>query len=93
LAGFVVLGLLLAHFPRRRRPGEVMALLMILYSLTRWPVEALRADERAVFAGMTASQNISVALLSFGLAIWFGLRGSSASAYVSDHPQSPGAAA
>jgi len=73
VAGFVVLGLLLAHFPRRRRRGEVMALLMILYSLSRWPVEALRADERAVFAGMTSSQNISVALLIFGLAIWFSL--------------------
>ena len=40
-------------FPPSRHPGEVMALLMILYSLTRWPIEALRADERAVFAGMT----------------------------------------
>jgi phosphatidylglycerol---prolipoprotein diacylglyceryl transferase len=74
LAGFVVLGLLLAHFRRRVRPGEVIALLMILYSLTRWPVEALRADERAVFAGMTSSQNISVALFVFGLAVWFSLR-------------------
>jgi len=77
LAGFLVLGLLLAYFPRRRRHGEVMALLMILYSLTRWPIEALRADERAVFAGMTLSQNISVALVILGLAIWFGLRRSS----------------
>jgi len=74
-AGFMVLGLLLAHFPHRRRPGEVMALLMILYSMSRWPVEALRVDERAVFAGMTSSQNISVGLLIFGLAIWFSLRG------------------
>jgi len=89
LAGFVVLGVLLAYFPRRHRPGEVMALLMILYSLTRWPLEALRADERAVFAGMTLSQNISVALMIFGLAIWFWLGRSSTSPFQIDHRRSP----
>jgi phosphatidylglycerol:prolipoprotein diacylglycerol transferase len=73
LAAWIVLGLLLAYFPRRRRPGEVMALLMIMYSVTRWLVEALRADEPAVFAGMTASQNISIALLVLGVATWLGL--------------------
>jgi len=75
LAGFVVLGLLLAYFPHRRHQGEVMALLMIFYSLTRWPIEALRGDEHARFAGMTPSQNISVALLVLGLATWFIVRG------------------
>jgi phosphatidylglycerol:prolipoprotein diacylglycerol transferase len=74
-AGLIVLGLLLAYFPHRRRPGEVMALLMILYALSRWPIEALRSDERALFAGMTASQAISVALLVLGLAVWFVRRG------------------
>jgi phosphatidylglycerol:prolipoprotein diacylglycerol transferase len=69
-AGFVVLGLLLAYFPRRRRPGEVMALLMILYALSRWPIEALRADERAVYAGMTSSQTISVGLVIGGILVW-----------------------
>jgi phosphatidylglycerol:prolipoprotein diacylglycerol transferase len=74
LAGFVVLGVLLAHFPRRRRPGEVMALLMMLYALTRWPIELLRGDEPAVFAGMTVSQHISVGLFVLGLATWFRLK-------------------
>jgi phosphatidylglycerol:prolipoprotein diacylglycerol transferase len=74
LAGFMLLGLLLAHFRRRRQPGEVMAILMIVYPLTRWPLEALRGDEPALFAGMTLSQNISVVLLACGLAVWFGLR-------------------
>jgi phosphatidylglycerol---prolipoprotein diacylglyceryl transferase len=74
IAGFVTLGLLLAYFPQRRRKGEVIALLMILYALTRWPIEVLRSDERAVFAGMTLSQNISVVVLVCGLALWFSLR-------------------
>jgi phosphatidylglycerol:prolipoprotein diacylglycerol transferase len=74
-AGFALLGLLLAYFPRRRVAGEVMAVLMIVYPLTRWPLEALRGDEPAILAGMTLSQNISVGLFACGLAAWFGLRG------------------
>jgi phosphatidylglycerol:prolipoprotein diacylglycerol transferase len=77
IAGFVLLGLLLAYFPRRRAAGEVMAVLMIVYPLTRWPLEALRGDEPAIFAGMTLSQNISVALFACGVAVWFGRRGHS----------------
>jgi phosphatidylglycerol:prolipoprotein diacylglycerol transferase len=74
LAAFVVLAMILAYFPRRKRPGEAMALLMILYSVTRWPIEALRGDESALFAGMTLSQNISIGLFLCGLALWVGLR-------------------
>ncbi len=53
LAGFLVLALLVAYYPRQRRQGEIMAILMILYPLTRWPIESLRGDEPALFAGMT----------------------------------------
>ena len=59
-------------------PGEVMAVLMIVYPLTRWPLEAVRGDEPAIFAGMTLSQNISVALFACGLAVWIWLRTSCA---------------
>ena len=51
-------------FPADVPPGEAMALLMIVYPLTRWPLEALRGDEPAIFAGMTLSQNISVGLFA-----------------------------
>jgi phosphatidylglycerol---prolipoprotein diacylglyceryl transferase len=78
VAAFAVLGLLLAYFPHRRRQGEVMAVLMIAYAITRWPIEALRGDEPALVAGMTLSQAISVALLVCGLAMWFGRRRSAA---------------
>jgi phosphatidylglycerol:prolipoprotein diacylglycerol transferase len=77
LAAAAVLGLLLSYFPLRRRPGEVMALLMIFYSLTRWPIEDLRADERALFAGMTSAQIISAVLVMTGVALWLYLRFSS----------------
>ncbi len=91
VAALAVLGLLLAYLPRRRRPGEVMALLMILYSLTRWPIEALRGDESARFAGMTVSQNISVALLVLGLARLVCPQGTCAGAQAGAGPVLPAA--
>ncbi len=69
-AGAMILAILSAYYPRRRHDGEVMALLMILYPITRWPMESLRGDEAAIFGGMTLSQNISVGLLLLGLAFW-----------------------
>lgn len=68
--GLILTGLLLAYYPLRRRDGEVMALLMVTYPFTRFLVEYLRNDERAVFLGMTISQTISVFLLASGLAFW-----------------------
>jgi phosphatidylglycerol:prolipoprotein diacylglycerol transferase len=75
LAGFALLALLLAYFPLRRAAGEVMAVLMIAYPLTRWPLEAVRGDEPPILGGMTLSQNISVAVFVCGLTVWLGLRG------------------
>jgi phosphatidylglycerol:prolipoprotein diacylglycerol transferase len=75
VAALAVLAALLAYFPFRRRPGEVMATLMVLYSATRLPIEALRADERiAVLAGMNSAQVISVALMILGATAWLYLR-------------------
>lgn len=69
----VLMTLLLAYYPLRRRDGEVMALLMIVYPITRFLIEYLRNDEAAFFAGLTISQNISVLILLFGLAFWYRL--------------------
>jgi phosphatidylglycerol:prolipoprotein diacylglycerol transferase len=73
IGGLGVTCALLLYYPHRRRNGELWALLMILYPLTRWPIEALRADSPAVIAGMDWSQLFSVAVLAGGLAIWLGL--------------------
>ncbi len=70
-AALLVMSALLIFARRRdRRPGEVMAWLMILYPATRWPIEALRGDEPTAFLGMSWAQNISVLLLCGGLAMW-----------------------
>ncbi len=72
--GLMLMTLLLAYFPIRRRDGEVMALLMVTYPITRVLIEFLRSDEHVFFAGMTISQNISVVVVSCGLLFWFCLR-------------------
>ena len=68
--GLVLLILLSAFYPLRRRDGEVAGLLMLAYPITRFVVELLRNDEGVFFAGMTISQNISVALFAAGLVYW-----------------------
>jgi phosphatidylglycerol:prolipoprotein diacylglycerol transferase len=74
IAAFAVLIILLVYYPRQRRQGEIMALLMILYPLSRWPIEALRGDEPALLAGMTLAQIISLGLFAGGIAVWILLK-------------------
>jgi phosphatidylglycerol:prolipoprotein diacylglycerol transferase len=71
--GLILTLLLLAYYPIRKRDGEVMALLMVTYPLTRMLIEYLRNDERVFFAGMTVSQNVSLAFLVAGLVFWYRL--------------------
>jgi phosphatidylglycerol---prolipoprotein diacylglyceryl transferase len=66
----VIFWLLSAYYPLRRRDGEVIGLLMLAYPITRFAIEYLRNDEGVFFAGMTISQNISVALFLGGCAYW-----------------------
>lgn len=72
--GLILLFLLSAYYPLRRRDGEVMALLMVTYPISRFLIEYLRNDEGAIFAGLTISQNISILLLAWGLLYWNALR-------------------
>jgi phosphatidylglycerol:prolipoprotein diacylglycerol transferase len=73
LDGLFLLALLSWYYPRRRRDGEVMALLMVAYPITRSLIEALRGDEGPFIAGLTISQDISVVLLACGLFTWYRL--------------------
>ena len=68
--GLVLLVLLSAYYPLRRRDGEVMALLMVTYPVTRFLIEYLRNDEGIFWFGLTISQNISVFLLLAGILFW-----------------------
>ncbi|WP_435015332.1 prolipoprotein diacylglyceryl transferase [Tundrisphaera sp. TA3] len=70
LDGVLLLGLLSAFYPFRRRDGEVMALLMVSYPVTRFFIETLRDDEGVFLIGLTISQFISVVLFPCGLLAW-----------------------
>jgi phosphatidylglycerol---prolipoprotein diacylglyceryl transferase len=70
LDGLVLFLLLTAYFPLRRRDGEVFALWMIAYPVTRFLIELLRDDEAALGAGLTISQVVSVGLVLAGMTAW-----------------------
>jgi phosphatidylglycerol:prolipoprotein diacylglycerol transferase len=79
--GILLCVLLLVYYPIRKRDGEVVALLAVLYPLSRFFVELLRGDEKVFFAGMTISQTISVILLPAAVALWIWLRSKPSGTY------------
>ena len=72
--GFLLVALLTAYFPLRKRDGEVMALLLLTYPLTRFLIEGLRDDDGVFLLGMTISQAMSIAIFVTGVAFWSWLR-------------------
>jgi phosphatidylglycerol:prolipoprotein diacylglycerol transferase len=74
LAGWLLLALTLGYYPRRRRPGEIMAVLMAGYAVTRFIIEFFRADEPAWADGLTISQNVSIAVLAGAIVLWIWIR-------------------
>lgn len=68
--GVLLMALLLAYFPLRHRDGQVFALLLVTYPISRFLIEHLRADEGVFFAGMTISQTLSFGVLTAGVLLW-----------------------
>jgi phosphatidylglycerol:prolipoprotein diacylglycerol transferase len=66
----VIFLLLTAYYPLRRRDGEVIGLLMLVYPISRFAIEYLRNDEGVFYGGMTISQTISVILLLLACVYW-----------------------
>jgi phosphatidylglycerol:prolipoprotein diacylglycerol transferase len=63
--------LLWAFYPLRRRDGEVFALLLSLYPVTRFLLEIVRADEPGQLGTpLTISQIVSLALLGLAILLW-----------------------
>jgi len=69
----LIAGVLLAFSRLRRREGQVFALTLVLYPITRFVLESLRGDNlHAVLQlKLTHNQYSSLALLLAGLLIWF----------------------
>lgn len=70
LDALVLLALLTAYYPIRSRDGEVFALLMVTYPITRFLIEALRDDETPLWIGMTVAQIVSLFVFLAGLLVW-----------------------
>ena len=67
--------LLWAFFPFRSRDGEVVALMLTVYPISRFLLEMIRTDEIIFFGtGMSISQNLSVVLIVAALIGWGVLR-------------------
>lgn len=70
--GFVIAALTSWYFWRRRRNGEVLALALIIYPITRFCMELLRADEGGQFGtNFTISQWVSIGLFIFNLGFMY----------------------
>ncbi len=60
-----------SFYPFRRRDGEVTALMLTVYPVSRFLLEMIRIDESAVFGtGLSISQNISILLLASTVGLW-----------------------
>ncbi len=71
--GLVLLVLLTTYYPLRRRDGEVIALLMLTYPVTRFFIEWFRDDEATLASGLTIAQKVSVFVFGAGVIFWFRL--------------------
>jgi phosphatidylglycerol:prolipoprotein diacylglycerol transferase len=65
----LLLGVLLAYWPFRRRDGELMVILMLAYAVHRFLNEILRDDTPPLADGLTLSQNGSVLVFLAGLVL------------------------
>ncbi len=60
-----------SFYPFRRRDGQVTALMLTVYPVSRFLLEIIRIDESAVFGtGLSISQNISIAIFLGAIALW-----------------------
>ncbi|MFW6170120.1 MAG: prolipoprotein diacylglyceryl transferase [Planctomycetota bacterium] len=62
-----------AYYPFRQRDGEIAALLVSIYPVTRFLLEVIRADEPSLFAmelKLTISQSISLVLFLGVIGLW-----------------------
>ncbi len=71
ITAFLIFFFLWVYYPFRTRDGEVFALLMTVYPVTRYLEEVIRVDEPAQFGtGLSISQLISVGILVAVGALW-----------------------
>ena len=68
--GLLICLVLNLAFRRRKFPGQITALLFILYGATRFLLETIRADNPIEFTGLTISQNLGIAATIAGIILY-----------------------
>ncbi len=71
---FLLCLLLLAYDPFRRRDGELIAILLSAYPITRFLMEMIRTDEPGQFGtALTISQWVSLGILAAVVPLWYAI--------------------
>jgi phosphatidylglycerol:prolipoprotein diacylglycerol transferase len=73
LAGFIIFGILLLVYRKKRFDGQVFWLFVFLYSIYRFLVEFLRADKQPILFNLTEMQYISIILFLVAILAYFDL--------------------
>ncbi len=75
LDAFLLAMVLWFYYPFRRADGELLAAMLVLYSISRFLMEEVRGDELGVLGTrFSISQVVAMIVLPIGVALWFGLR-------------------
>ncbi|MBQ3601329.1 MAG: prolipoprotein diacylglyceryl transferase [Lachnospiraceae bacterium] len=68
---FIIFAILLYYAKRKKSDGTVGAMYLIIYSIGRFFVEFLRADERGAVGVLSTSQFIAIGTLGLGILLFF----------------------
>jgi phosphatidylglycerol:prolipoprotein diacylglycerol transferase len=92
LDGFVIAAITAWYFGRRRRNGEVLAVALLIYPVTRFCMELLRADEVGQLrTNLTTAQLVSICLFIINLGFMYYLSRRPAVREPVTMPQNPSA--
>ncbi len=84
-ADLIIFGILYRQFGKSHRPGNVIGLYLVLYSIARFIIEFFREHEQSLIGPFSITQWIALALLLLGLGIL--LRGRQASVLPERKPE------
>ncbi|MBV9303737.1 MAG: prolipoprotein diacylglyceryl transferase [Acidobacteriaceae bacterium] len=70
-ANLIIFAVLYRQFTRGHRPGQVIGLYLVLYSVARFVIEFFREHEQALWGRFSITQWIALALLALGTIILF----------------------
>ncbi|MFO7899633.1 MAG: prolipoprotein diacylglyceryl transferase [Planctomycetota bacterium] len=85
-SGFLICGLLLLWRRRRRRPGEVFALMGCLYAIARFSIEFVRNDTPPIWFGLNMGQLVGLPVFLVALAAFVYCRARPATLDKRDRP-------